>query len=371
VNGLGADGDASDDVISTTITPVTAAVGKVVVAEEGTGTWCQWCPRGAVYMDKMAGKYQNYFAGIAVHNSDPMTVTVYDAAIGGLISGYPSVLVDRLPSLDPSGMETDILSRVQIAPKAFVVNGATYNAGTRVLNVSVTSTIQTAISGNYKVACVITEDSVTGSGSTYNQSNAYSGGASGVMGGFELLANPVPASLMNYNHVARFISPDFTGIPNATGASAAAAAAVFTYNFTFTLPAGYDPNQVHIIGLFIDPTGKIDNAGSATIAQAVTNGFVSGPMAGINTIADAPDAQVSIYPNPANTNSTISLVLTKESTVQVAIYAIDGSLVGNKDYGKLNGAMLLPVDMTILNKGMYFVNVTIDGKTVVEKLIKE
>ena len=370
VNGLGADGDATDDVISTTITPVTAAVGKVVVAEEGTGTWCQWCPRGAVYMDAMADKYQSYFAGIAVHNSDPMTVTAYDAAIGALISGYPSALVDRGPVIDPSGLEGQILSRIVVAPKGLVVNGATFNTTTRVLNVSVTTTIAQAISGNYKTACVITEDSVTGTGSSYNQANNYSGGASGVMGGFELLGNPVPAAQMNYNHVARFLSPDFTGIPNAFGASAAVGA-VFTYNFSFTLPAAYDANQVHIIGLFIDPTGKIDNAGSATIAQAVSNGFVLGATAGVNTIADSPDAQVSVYPNPSSTNSTISLNLLKESSVQVAIYAVDGSLVASKDYGKLNGGMLLPVEMSTFKAGMYFVNVTIDGKTAVEKLIKE
>ncbi|MGZ4157591.1 MAG: T9SS type A sorting domain-containing protein [Bacteroidia bacterium] len=370
VNGLGADGDASDDVISTTITPVTPAAGKVVVAEEGTGTWCQWCPRGAVYMDAMSAKYQGYFAGIAVHNSDPMTVTAYDAAIGALISGYPSALVDRQPAIDPSGLEPQILSRVVIAPKGMVVNGATYNSVTRVLNVSVTTTLTQAITGNYKVACVITEDSVTGTSSSYNQANAYSGGASGVMGGFETLPNPVPASMMNYNHVARFLSPDFTGIPNAFGASAPVGT-VATYNFSFTLPATYDANQVHIIGLFIDPTGKIDNAGSATIAQAVSNGYVTGAMVGINTIADAPDAEISIYPNPASDNSTISVNLKKESNVQVAIYAVDGSLVASKDYGKLSGGMLLPIEMSAFKAGMYFVNVTIDGKKAVEKLIKQ
>ncbi|HEY0031253.1 MAG TPA: T9SS type A sorting domain-containing protein [Bacteroidia bacterium] len=370
VNGMGADGDTSDDVISVTVTPVTPAAGKVVVAEEGTGTWCQWCPRGAVYMDAMTAKYAGFFAPIAVHNGDPMTVTDYDAAIGTLIGGYPSALVDRQPEIDPSGLETGILARVVVAPKALVVNGATYNTTTRVLNVSVTSTIQTAISGNYKVACVITEDDVTGTTSAYNQSNAYAGGASGPMGGFESLANPVPAAQMTYDHVARFISPDFTGIPNATGTTAASGA-VFTYNFSFTLPAAYDDSQIHIVGMFIDPTGKIDNAGFTTIAQAVTNGYVSGSGVGVNDMLNAPDAVVSVYPNPSSNNSTISLNLTKASDVQVAIYAVDGSLVASKSYGQLNGGVLLPVDMSKFNTGMYFVNVTIDGNTSVVKLIKQ
>ncbi|MBA3971362.1 MAG: T9SS type A sorting domain-containing protein [Bacteroidetes bacterium] len=46
-------------------------------------------------------------------------------------------------------------------------------------------------------------------------------------------------------------------------------------------------------------------------------------------------------------------------------------MVGTKAYGKLNGGMILPIDLTSYNSGMYFVNVTIDGKTAVLKLIKE
>lgn len=369
VNGAGADGDASDDVLTTVVNPVTPAAGKMVVAEEGTGTWCQWCPRGAVYMDMMDTKYAGFFAPIAVHNGDPMVVTAYDAAIGSLIGGYPSALVDRLPEIDPSAIETDFLTRIVVAPKAFVVNGATWNSTTRVLNVSVTCTNQAVLTGNYKVACVLTEDDVTGT-TGYAQSNAYSGGGAGPMGGFELLANPVPASQMVYDHVARFISPDFTGIPNAAGTSTAIGNS-FTWTFSFTLPASYDDTQIHIVGLFIDPTGKIDNAASTTIAQAVANGYVSGSGVGINDIADAPDAQVSVYPNPTANTSTISLNLAKASTVSVAIYSVDGALVGSKSYGELNGGMLLPVDLTKYNAGLYFVNVTIDGNTSVLKLIKQ
>ncbi len=370
VNGAGADGDSSDDTLTVVLNPVTPAAGKMVVAEEATGTWCQWCPRGAVYMGLMDAKYSGFIAPIAVHNGDPMTVAAYDSGIGALIGGYPSALVDRLPEIDPSAIETDFLSRIVVAPKAFIVNGATYNTTTRVLNVSVTSTVQATLVGNYKTICVITEDDVTGTGSTYNQSNAYSGGASGPMGGFELLANPVPASQMTYDFVARFISPDFNGIPNSPGTSTAVGN-VFTWTFSFTLPATYDDTQIHIVGMLVDPTGKIDNAASATIAEAVANGYVTGSGVGINDIASAPDAQVSVYPNPTASTSTITLNLAKASDVSVAIYAVDGSLVGNKAYGQLNGGMLLPIDLTPYNAGMYFVNVTIDGNTTVVKLVKE
>lgn len=369
VNGAGVDGDPADDVITRTLTPVQPAAGKVVVAEEGTGTWCQWCPRGAVYMDMMASKYDSYYAGIAVHNSDPMTLTAYDAAIGALISGYPSALVDRTSVIDPSAIEDDFLARVVVAPKAFIVNGATYNSGTRVLNVSITSTMQQNISGDYKVACVIAEDSVTGTASTYNQSNAYAGGASGPMGGFESLPNPVPAAMMNYNHVARALSPSFAGMSNAYGASANAGD-VFTHNFSYTLPAAWDANQIHIIGMMIDPTGVIDNAGTATIAEAVSNGYLSGLSVGVNQIAAAPDA-IQLMPNPANTFSNVSLNLKTDSDVKVEVFNANGALVASKAYGKMNGAYNLPINTQEYAVGVYFVKVSVDGQPTILKLIKQ
>ena len=87
VNAGGADNVPADDVLTLMVDPVTPAAGKVVVGEEGTGTWCQWCPRGAVFMDKFANDFGQYWAGIAVHNNDPMTVADYDAGIGALIGG--------------------------------------------------------------------------------------------------------------------------------------------------------------------------------------------------------------------------------------------------------------------------------------------
>jgi hypothetical protein len=85
VNGGAGDNNPNNDTLIEMINPIVPAPGKMVVGEEATGTWCQWCPRGAVFMDLFETKYQDFWAGIAVHNGDPMTVTEYDAGIGTLI----------------------------------------------------------------------------------------------------------------------------------------------------------------------------------------------------------------------------------------------------------------------------------------------
>ena len=60
-----------DDARTETQGTVTAYVQKVV-GEELTGTWCGWCPRGAVALENMRNKYPDTFIGIAVHGGDVM-----------------------------------------------------------------------------------------------------------------------------------------------------------------------------------------------------------------------------------------------------------------------------------------------------------
>ena len=67
INGQGQDDNNTDDQKVITVDPIVPATGKMVIGEEATGTWCQWCPRGAVYMDLFEQKYSIYWEGIAVH----------------------------------------------------------------------------------------------------------------------------------------------------------------------------------------------------------------------------------------------------------------------------------------------------------------
>ncbi len=370
VNG-GVDNDPSDDSMTQSINPVVPAVGKMVVGEEGTGTWCQWCPRGAVFMDKFATDYDGFWAGIAVHNGDPMTVADYDAGIGALISGYPSALVDRGADGDPSGMSTDFFARLQIPPVAIINNGATWDATTRVLNVSVKATFAAAATSSYKLACVLTEDDVTGTGSGYNQSNAYAGGGNGVMGGFETLPSSVPAAQMVYDHVARVIAPSFTGYANSFPAVVNSGES-HIINFSFLLPAAWDETQMHIIGMILSPDGRIDNAGTATIAEAVANGYEVGANAGLyEALSYQLDAEVNMYPNPATDKTIISINLKKSSEVTIQVMDMNGKILRAANYSNLNGTSTIEMNTENLNSGIYAVVVTIDGVISTQRLVVE
>lgn len=370
VNMLGADDDAADDVSSVTVTPVVPAVGKMVVGEEATGSWCQWCPRGAVYMDLFENDYEDFWAGIAVHNGDPMTVTEYDTEISALVGGgYPNAVVDRGAAFDPSDMGTEFFTRLQVAPKAFITNGATWDAGTRVLNVSVSADFQTATTGNYRLAVVLTEDDVTGTTSGYNQSNAYAGGASGVMGGYELLSNPVPAAQMVYDHVARAIEPSFDGDPLSIPA-VTSAGQVHTSNYQFTLPASWDEDEIHIIGMLIDPSGRIDNAGKAKISEAVSNGFVADADLSISEMnMEQIDDAFKVYPNPATTSATVIFTVDQESQVDLKLLDMSGKVISAKNYGTANGSSQVDLNTSKLTAGFYLVELTVNSEVFTKRLV--
>jgi hypothetical protein len=367
VNGVTLDDDPSDDSKSISIDPIVPAAGKVVVGEEATGTWCQWCPRGAVYMDLFEETYQDYWIGIAVHNGDPMTDATYDEGMGTLIGGYPSAIVDRGADVDPSGMTADFLERLQTDPAAVLLNGATWDPVTRVLEVSVKTTFSQNASNSYKVACALTEDGVTGTDGGYNQSNAYAGGGNGVMGGYEALPNPVPAAQMVYDHVARSIAPSFAGSSNSFPASINAGEDYIS-NFSFTLPADWDENNMHIIGLLMDPSGRIDNGSSTSISTAVDNGYELGPNLGVGEAFDFNiDDALVIYPNPATDVLNVTVTSLNDDNNGISIYNYAGQLVHHFELNVNNGSWNFEVDLSTYAKGLY----SIEYKTSQSKVIKK
>ena len=370
VNGMGQDGDANDDVGTRMVDiTATAAADKIVVIEEATGTWCQWCPRGAIYMDYMAENYDGNFAGIAVHNNDPMANLNYDTPFGSFISGYPSVVVERGTEVDPLDMEQEFLTKVINAPAAAIVNGATYNTSTRELEVSLSYTFASAANANWKVGCVLVEDSVTGTSGAYAQSNAYGNNAVGPMGGYENFGASVPAASMHYNHVARSISPLFGGHAGFTGPVAIGATEVF--NFSFVLDQDWDADNMHIIGILYNDLGTIDNGSITTIDDAIANGYVNGsPVVGV-TQPDQPDALVGLYPNPAQDQAWLELNLKAETNIIVRLRDVQGRLLSAHDYGMLNNSHRIPVYTAELAQGMYIVEVQIGDDLQMKRLVVE
>ena len=365
-----ADNDTSDDSKTIEVSAVKPADGKMVIAEEGTGTWCGWCPRGTVAMDEMARDFEGFYQGIAIHNGDPMELTAYDQDLD--VSGYPSALVDRGSEIDPGAIKVDFMERILVQPAAFIANGALVEGDS--LNVSLTVDFNMAASGNWKIACVLTEDNVSGVSSGYSQSNYYSGGDAGDLVGIDGtnwadLPGTISASNMVYHHVARALSPSFAGyagFPNSIELGS-----TYTFNFKFAIDENWKTEDMHIVGMVIGADSKIDNGSSTSIDTAISNGFVAGTnVLGTIELSQFDDV-LNVYPNPSTDLVKLSLNIKDAATLELKIINVMGQTVASRNYGNLVGSQILPLNVSEFPAGMYTVEVLINGNRSTKQFVKQ
>ncbi|MGN6569330.1 MAG: Omp28-related outer membrane protein [Flavipsychrobacter sp.] len=333
-----------NDSNTTTINTIDFLPTKKIAVEEATGTWCGWCVRGIVFLDSMAKTHPGVMSLIAVHNSDPMTVSAYDSWMGTKLSaagtGYPSIVVDRRQTLDPSAL-FDVLD-----VEGNYFGYADITLGTPTVthnNFSVPVTVKPSIdlSGDYRVVLVLTEDGLSGTDDAthkWSQHNYYSGGGQGPMGGFESKASDVVGQV--YNHVARSITPSVTGT---SGVLPTSMSATSTYDATLTasLADGWVSSNMHAIVMLIrNSDGQVLNTQSTTVPLGVTN-----VTAGINA--------VRLFPNPATEQSTLTFGLQESSNVQITVTDVVGRTVYTAAQQMSAGNQQVTIPTANLTPGLY------------------
>jgi Outer membrane protein Omp28 len=356
---LTGDTNNGNDTLSGSVAALAFAPTKRIVFEEATGTWCQWCPRGSVFMDSLHKLYPTTAMLVAVHNNDPMVVTEYDAAL--TVSGYPSGLVDRKDGeFDPSDFIAEYESRINNSFTPCDVNvDATYNSTTRAYSIDLSATFATDLAGDLRFNCVIVEDDVTGTTSGYNQANAYSGGANGPMGNYHNLPASVPAAQMVYDHVARAILGGWAGTETSIPATVTSNS-IHTYNYTYTLPAGYDPSQIHVIGFVVDAiTGEILNANEKNFATGVTT-------------QKAQNFNLSTFPNPSTGVTNFEVKMDRlANDISMEIYDLTGRLIYSTSEGSIVGGskfLTWTADANTAN-GIYQAVVKVGAESVTAKVV--
>lgn len=201
---------------------ITVCYPHNIVCEEITGTWCGYCVGGIVSMREMREKYPDNFIGIAVHGSgsrpDPMAMEEYTASLiqAFNMTGYPNCVVNRRIDLkgNPTNL-SDYFNRIyNRIPEAGVVLTSVYDADTREINAEASINFSKSYdNADFRMVYLLIENDVHSEDFEYSQTNYYSGGGNGKMGGFENKPNPVPAGDMWYDDVARYIS-EFSGEKN-------------------------------------------------------------------------------------------------------------------------------------------------------------
>ncbi len=339
VNGA-ADANASDNQADRLISLVSKNVTKYPLIEEGTGTWCGWCPRGDVAMKYMYDNY-NDFVGIAVHNGDPMTVTEYDD--GADISGFPGCNADR--ALLGAPVSTASFTQIYTALKTLVppvdLSKSSFSQVGSTIKANVNAEFVTEMSDEIRLAAIIVEDGVKGTSSGYDQTNYYANNAQGPMGGYESLPNPVPASAMQYNHVGRALLGGYDGQAGSV-TSPTSDGSVSTYSFEYTAPAGIDPTKVSVAFLAIHAA-----------SGQVLNAYISDTPNSTEFLG-SDDINLELFPSPASEYLNISYDLNKDA--KITLYDLQGKLIKSVDVANNNGNYKM--DVSELNAGNYMISVS-------------
>jgi hypothetical protein len=370
---LAGDATLTDDTMSTGITVVGSFPTKRPLFEEPTGTWCGFCVRGLVYMDSIWKAKKGLVSVVSVHNSDPMqsdnpSSSNYDRLMGNYITGFPSLVCDRILTDDPSNVFTQFSSLSTWYGFADI-KAISSVSGTNV-NVTAKVTPTAAMTGDYRLELIITEDRVHGTSSAWDQHNYYSGGSRGALQNteynFVTLPAVVPAATMNFDFVARTTLPtDLTANPNGIASSLPAsmpAGTTQTYNFApVAVASNWVANKLRGVVLLID-----NNATSITYG-AVLNSASTIWYLGVSDVK-AGIQGLRVFPNPASENANVIFDLDNASNVNISVIDATGRVVYSHAQQMNAGEQNVNVPVANLATGIYNVIIATENGSVTERL---
>lgn len=254
------DAVASNNIFGTTMNLMVGNATKNTILEEWTGAWCQYCPDGAYLLNTLAHDYDD-FIGVALHVGDGMETSETGTLDGNIGPSFPAAMVDRVLFSDQTSIayssraiwEAKFLERrTEVTPVKLDAT-TTYNSSTRELTVTVSAQFLTESSQNFRLNAYVVEDSVTGTGSGYNQVNYYNN----VNGHpYQGAGNPIVG--FNHMHVLRTMLGGPWGqsgsIPTTIESDTA-----YTYTFSTTLNANWKEDDIKVVALIQEYGSGVNN----------------------------------------------------------------------------------------------------------------
>ncbi|MDY0281327.1 MAG: Omp28-related outer membrane protein, partial [Salinivirgaceae bacterium] len=405
VKAVYADGESESSNAVSVVVDLNQVERNMVIIEDFTGTWCQFCPGAANGIDNML-ENDHLVGAIAYHNgSNPSSLNTSEGAARinyYNVEGFPTVRIDgvvevvgggpasssmystylpiyqnRLAVYTPVTIELqDVeLNGNQITANVVVASVATINATDLVLHVALTeSNIAVNWQGMKKLNHVERALFNGAAGTSINLSSpqtipvSFTVSSTWNAANLELVALVQSSSAKNIFNAAKekvpYIAPDtysitFTVTDNASNPVAGAKVRVDGKDVN-TNAAGLAIHEGLIDGTYnytISKTGYIVANGSVIVDGANVNENVSLVVNGISTL-DAISAKV--FPNPASDYLTIQAM----STVGYEIYNVSGALVlqGNTEQSAT-------VNISTLGSGNYVIVLSSGAMKASQKIV--
>lgn len=373
---FGTDFAMANNTATKEITALSGIPKKVAVIEEFTTAQCQYCPRGTTIMNGILADHHEEVIGVALHagfGTDAMTTNDHSTLANAYTSGAPSAMIDRVlfkgeeeVGVSTNVWETYALQQAEEVTPVGIQATTSYDPNTRVLEVDANATFYGPIADNFRINAYIIEDSVTGTGSGYNQVNAYNGDNTS-----EWYGMGASIAGFNHRHVARYMlggAYGTTGVitnPTTDGGS-------YTKDYSYTLPGTWDESQIKVVVLVQHYATNTEDRQilnaieldlNTTKATAVTPSVYE-PYVGINEVNSAVK-NVSVYPNPTTDVLNIAYNISANATISFEVQNMLGETVTAVTPALQNtGAYRTQLNTADFANGIYFVAVKENGKTV-------
>lgn len=383
----GMDNNIVNDTARNTIISLTHLPEKKVLLEEFTTARCGYCPGGATRVDRLMKTESDYCIPVSIHagsvGNDAMTIPEHITLSNAFGSATPAAAIDRIlyPEQDevniglPSLFSTYnpwkiyVMERKEVLQPVAIQASNTFNPSNRQLNVTVNATVYGEIKGDYRINCYIVEDSVTGTGTGYNQLSYYN-------------AQPADTSLnpwykkgntiLNYPH--RNVTRHFLG--GAWGSSGVIPAtttpgATYTQNYNYTIPSTWNLSRVTLVPFVTryssNYSSGINEVMNAIVMnlndQANTEVTASVYPTGIKETTSLSGVQV--YPNPTSDMVNITFQSEKATKLSFEIYNIMGQMVDHAPEAWVPaGTVNTTFNTQRLESGVYMVSIKDSGAPV-------
>ena len=366
---------------------VSTGGAKYVLIEETTGAWCGYCTDGARILDSIL-RVQPRAIGVAIHDNannvagdmtgEDMMETVEGFMLdttAGYSNGYPNACIDRRGTGNGavghhrSQWPSLVAGCLSVRPKFDITLSHSYVDETRTLTITLSAKALAAIQGDYNINVYLTEDNIPSSGPGYAQRSFFYKAPGHPMQGKGIPNADSSVSLLGssdyrHMHVLRSMLGGTWGMPDIIPSNAPLGTSV-SKTFTYTIPDNVVPAHLNIIGIvqkknIADRNGReIDNAILAHFEPEATS------LQGMPPVL----RDLNLFPNPANSNLTITATIAGSNTVNIVVKNEVGQTVLTRE-AKVKGSQLsetIPTDN--LGSGIYMLNISCNGNLVSRKFV--
>ena len=229
---------------------------KKVLIEKNTGTWCGYCSDGAAVLDDLVSQFGNNLIPVVVHDGDEMEFND-SLRTSFSINSYPGALVDRYRNIysgfyyshEARGRgfwDNQISDQInKFTPVNVSINGS-WDATTREIVANVNLDYVDNSAGDARIVLMIVEDSLSGTGSGWDQANNYDN----IPGHpYYLAGSPIIGFI--HKHVLRdYAEGGCFGVDNVIP-HFVSSGTNYQHTFNYTLPTDYDANQITLVAAVV------------------------------------------------------------------------------------------------------------------------